>query len=76
MTRVSRESSLSVQAGRGLRVKVNLLIFKDKKTKDAVTYCLWQWDIAIFCHSGWDDQHLLTNIFRSMQGFQGDLEFR
>ena len=39
MTRGSGESN---QAGRGLRVKVNLQIFKDEKTKDAVTY-----------HSGW-----------------------
>ena len=32
MTRVSRESNQSVWAGRGPRVKVNLLIFKDEKT--------------------------------------------
>ena len=38
---VLRESNWPVWAGRGLRVKVNLPIFKDEKTKDAVTYCLW-----------------------------------
>ena len=54
-------------------MKVNLPIFKDKKTKDAVTYCLWQWDIAIFCCSGWDDQHLLPYVFQLLQGFPGDL---
>ena len=49
---VSRESNQPVWAGRGLRVKVNLPIFKKKKTKDAVTYYLWWWDIAIFLCSG------------------------
>ena len=71
--RVPRESNQTVQARRGLRVKVNLPILKDKKTKDAVTYHLWQWDVAIFCHSGWDDQHLLPYIFWSLLGFLGDL---
>ena len=36
-------------------------------------YCLWQWNVAIFCCSGWDDQHLLPYIFQSLQGFPGDL---
>ena len=34
----SRKSNQAGRTGRGLRVKVNLLIFKDEKTKDAVTY--------------------------------------
>ena len=54
-------------------MRVNLLIFKDEKTKDAVTYHLWWWYIAIFCHSGWHDQHLLQYILQSLQGFLGDL---
>ena len=29
--------------------------------------------MAIFCQFGWDDQHLLPNIFHSVQGFPGDL---
>ena len=70
MTRGSRGSN---QAGRGLRVKVNLLIFKDEKTKDVVTYHLWWWDITIFHCLGWDDKHLLPYIFWSLQGFHGDL---
>ena len=65
LMRGSRESN---QGGRGLTVKVNLLIFKDEKTKDAVNYHLWWWDIGIFCHLGWDDQHLLSYIFWSLQG--------
>ena len=73
MMRVSRESNQSVGAVRGLRVKVNLPIFKDEETKDAVAYHSWWWDIAIFHCRGWDDQHLLPCVFWSLQGFLGDL---
>ena len=61
------------RAGRGLRVKVNLPIFKDETIKDAVTCHSWQWDIAIFCHWGWNDWHFLPYVFQSLQGFPGDL---
>ena len=54
-------------------MKVNLLTFKDEKTKDAVNYCSWRWDVAIFCHSGGDDQHLLPYVIWSLQDFLGDL---
>ena len=54
-------------------MKVNMPIFNDEKTTDAVPYHSWQWDIAIFCHSGWDDQHFLSYVFQSLQGFPGDL---
>ena len=73
MMRVSRESNWPVLAGKGLWVKVNLLIFKDKKAKDAVTYHSWQWDITTFHCLGWDDQHLLPYVFWSLLGFPGDL---
>ena len=71
--RASHNSHISVNEGRGLWVKVNLPIFKDERTKDAVTYHTWQWDVAIFCHSGWDDRYLLPYIFWSLQGFLGNL---
>ena len=71
--RVSRESNWPVWAGRDLRVKVNLPIFKDEKTKDAVMYHSWWWDMAIFHCSGWDDQHLLPYVFWSLKGFLEDL---
>ena len=73
MTRMSRESNQAGRAGRGLRVKVNLPIFKDEKTKDAVTYHSWCLDVAILCCSVWDNQHLLPYIFWSLHGFPGDL---
>ena len=63
MMRGSRENYQARRAGRGLRVKVNLLIFKDEKTKDAVIYHLWWWYVAIFCHLGWDNQHSLPYVF-------------
>ena len=34
---------------------------------------LWQWDLAIFCCLGWDDQHLLPYVIDWLQGFLGDL---
>ena len=73
MIQGSRESNRPVWAGRGLKVKVNLPIFKEVKTKDTVTYYSWQWDVAIFYCSGWDDQHLLPYVLRLLQGFLGDL---
>ena len=72
MMRRSRESNQAGRRGRCLRVKVNLLIFKDEKIKDAVTYHSWQWDIAIFHLLGWDDQHLLPYVFCLLQEFTGD----
>ena len=73
--RVSQESGQSGQTGRGFRVKVNLPTFKDEKAKDAVTYHSWHWDMSMCLHcSGWDDHcHLLPYVFRSLQGFPGDL---
>ena len=71
--RTSGISLGSVHMGRGLQVKVNLPIFKDEKMKDAVTYCFWWWDMAIFHWSGWDNSHLLLYNFSSLQGFPGDL---
>ena len=38
----SREGNQAGRAGRGLRVKVNLPIFKDEKAKDVVTYHSWR----------------------------------
>ena len=71
--RVSRESGHLGWTGRGFRVKVNLSTFKDEKAKDAVTYHSWHWDVLYFCHCSWDDCHLLPYVFRSLQGFPGDL---
>ena len=71
--RVSQKSSQPGWIGRGFRVKVNLPTFKDEKAKDVMTYHSWHWDVSVFCHSGWDDQHLLPYVFRCSHGFPGDL---
>ena len=71
--RTSLESNRSVQVGLGPSAKINLPNFKDEKTKEAVTYHSWQWDIATFHCSEWDDQHLLLYIIWSLQVFLGDL---
>ena len=71
--RVSRESGHSGQTRRGFRVKVNLPTFKDKKARDTVTYHSWHSDMSEFHCSSWDDCHLLPYVFRSLQGFLGDL---
>ena len=73
MTRGSRESNWAARTGRGLRVKVNLPIIKDEKTKYNVTYHSWQWDIAIFCHSGWVTNTCCHMFSGSLQGFPADL---
>ena len=54
-------------------MKVNLLNFRDKRTKDVLTYHSWQWDVAILCCSGLDGQHLLQYVIQSLQGFLRDL---
>ena len=71
--RTSGSSQEPVHLERGLWVKVNLTIFKDEKMRDAVTYCSWQCNVAIFHQSGWNDQHLPPYVFHSLQGFLGDL---
>ena len=73
MKRESHSTHRSACAGRGLWVKVNLPIFKHEKSKDAVTYSSWWWDVAIFHWSGLDGQYLLPYIFYSLQGFMGNL---
>ena len=66
MMAASSGSNRSVCVGRGPWEKVNLPIFKDKKSKDEVTYCSWECDVAIFHQSWWDDQHLLPYILNDV----------
>ena len=70
--RASSSSNGSVHLGGGLWVKVNLPVFKDEKSKDTITYSSWEWDVAIFHWSGWDDQHLWPYIFCLLQGLPGE----
>ena len=41
--------------GLGGHMKINLPVFKDEDTKDAITYQSWCWDLIVYCHAGcWD----------------------
>ena len=54
-------------------MKINLSIFKDEDTKDAVTYQSWRWDLMVYQHAGCRDQTLLPYAKRSLQGYPGEL---
>ena len=69
----SKWSSHQLTMMRGSRESKDVKGEKDEKTKDAVAYHSWWWNVAIFCYLGWDDQHLLPYVFHSLQGFSGDL---
>ena len=43
----------------GGHMKINLLVFKDKDTKDAITYQSWHCDITVYHHAGYQDHTLL-----------------
>ena len=53
MMRQSRGSDQVERAGRGLRVKVNLSIFKDEKTKNTVTYLAVGCSCFLLLGLGW-----------------------
>ena len=54
-------------------MKINLPIFKDADTKDAVTYQIWRWDLTVYRHAGCRDRTLLPYAIRSLQGYLGEL---
>ena len=54
-------------------MKINLLVFKDEDTKDAITYQSWHWDLAVYCCPGCQDCTLLPYVICSLQGNPGEL---
>ena len=54
-------------------MKINLPVFKDEDTKDAITYQNWHWDLAVYCCVGCQDCTLLPYIIHSLQGYLGEL---
>ena len=54
-------------------MKINLPIFKDEDTKDAVTYQSWRWDLMVYQHAGCRDHTLLPYAIRFLQGYPGEL---
>ena len=56
-----------------MHMKINLPIFKDEDTKDAVTYQSWRWDLTVYWWAGCRDHTLLPYAIRSLQGYPGEL---
>ena len=53
-------------------MKINIPIFKDKDSKDAVTYQSWRWDLTVYQCAGCRDCTLLPYAIRSLQGYPGE----
>ena len=54
-------------------MKINLPIFKDKDTKDAITYQSWRWDLIVYHCVGCQDCTLLPYAIWSLQGYPREL---
>ena len=50
-------------------MKINLPIFKDEDTGDAVTYQSWRWDLMVYCCVACRDCTLLPYAIWSLQGY-------
>ena len=57
----------------GGHLKINLPVFKDEDTKDAIMYQSWHWDLTVYHHAGCWDCILLPYIICSLQGYLGEL---
>ena len=53
-------------------MKINLPVFKDEDTKDAITHHSWHWDLTVYCHTGCQDCTLLPYAICSLQGYPGE----
>ena len=69
----SRHSRLGRQHQEETCMKINLPVFKDEDTKDAVTYQSWSWDLTVYQCAGCRDHTLLPYAIRSLQGYPGEL---
>ena len=54
-------------------MNINLPIFKDEDSKDAVTYQSWRWDLIVYRHAGCRNCTLLPYTIRYLQGYPGEL---
>ena len=54
-------------------MKINLPLFKDEDTKDAVTYQSWHWDLTVYHHAGYCDCTLLPYAIHSLQSYPVEL---
>ena len=54
-------------------MKINLPVFKDKDTKDDVTYQSWRRDLTVYHHAGCRDCTFLPYAIWSLQGYPREL---
>ena len=54
-------------------MRINLPVFKDKCTKEAVTYQSWRWDLMVYHHVGCRDHTLLPYTIQSLQRYPREL---
>ena len=54
-------------------MKINLPVFKDEDTKDAITYQSWHWDLTMYHCARCQDCTLLPYPIHSLQGYPGEL---
>ena len=54
-------------------MKINLPIFKDEDTKDAVTYQSWRWDLTVYHWVGCWECTLLPCTIQFLQGYPREL---
>ena len=54
-------------------MKINLLVFQDEDTKDAVSYQSWCWDLTVYPHARCQDCTLLPYAIHLLQGYPGEL---
>ena len=54
-------------------MKINLPVFKDEDTEDAITYQSWCWDLTVYHCTGCQDCTLLPYAIHSLQGYPGEL---
>ena len=57
----------------GGHMKINLPVFKDEDTKDAVMYQSWCWNLTVYHHVGCWDCTLLPYTIHSLQGYPEEL---
>ena len=53
-------------------MKINLPVFKEEDTKDAMTYKSWHWDLTVYHHARCQDCTLLPYAIHSLQGYLGE----
>ena len=57
----------------GAHMKINLPVFKDRDTKDTITYQSLRWDLNIYHCAGCQDHTLLQYAIWSLQGYPREL---